>query len=85
MRHVHVRYVRSLKPKRKIHEHKQKKSELPFWSLRFGQFCHFSPNLNPFASGSLWFHFYCHFGQKGKSTHISQKKKPCYFVLFLRG
>ncbi|MFS7943518.1 hypothetical protein Hanom_Chr06g00501201 [Helianthus anomalus] len=39
-------------------------SKLPFWSLRFGQFCHFSPNLKPFASGYLWFQFCCHFGPK---------------------
>ncbi|MFS7955673.1 hypothetical protein Hanom_Chr07g00645401 [Helianthus anomalus] len=39
-------------------------SKLSFCSLRFGHFCHFSPNLKPFASGSLWFHFNCHFGPK---------------------
>ncbi|MFS7908609.1 hypothetical protein Hanom_Chr01g00085151 [Helianthus anomalus] len=42
------------------------KSKLPFWSLRFGQFCHFSPNLKLFISGSTWFHFCCHFGPKIK-------------------
>ncbi|MFS8006927.1 hypothetical protein Hanom_Chr14g01254961 [Helianthus anomalus] len=47
-----------------------KKSKLPFWSLWFGQFCHFSPKLKLFASGSLWFQFYCHFGPKMKSDHI---------------
>ncbi|MFS8024226.1 hypothetical protein Hanom_Chr16g01460721 [Helianthus anomalus] len=39
-----------------------KLSKLPFWSLSFGHLYHFSLNLKPFASGSLWFQFYCHFG-----------------------
>ncbi|KAF5780848.1 putative glycosyl transferase, family 31 [Helianthus annuus] len=59
-------------------------SKLPFWSLRFGHFCHFSPKLKPFAFGSLWFQFYCHFGPKVKSGHICLIKS-CHFVLFLRG
>ncbi|MFS7903189.1 hypothetical protein Hanom_Chr01g00021051 [Helianthus anomalus] len=33
-----------------------------FWSPSFVHFCHFSPKLKPFASGSLWFQFYYHFG-----------------------
>ncbi|MFS7934300.1 hypothetical protein Hanom_Chr05g00389931 [Helianthus anomalus] len=33
------------------------RSKQPFWSLWFGQFCHFSPKLILFASGSLWFQF----------------------------
>ncbi|KAJ0886847.1 hypothetical protein HanRHA438_Chr09g0384061 [Helianthus annuus] len=60
------------------------KSKLPFWSMRFGQFYHFSSNLKLFASGSLWFQFYCHFGPNLKSGQISKKKK-LVFVLFLRG
>ncbi|MFS7907065.1 hypothetical protein Hanom_Chr01g00066871 [Helianthus anomalus] len=59
-------------------------SKLSFWSLRFGHFCHFSPNLKPFASRFLWFHFYCYFGPKIKSTRISQVNS-CYFVLIFRG
>ncbi|MFS7945753.1 hypothetical protein Hanom_Chr06g00527871 [Helianthus anomalus] len=39
-------------------------SKLPFWSLWFGHFCHFSLKLKLFAYGSLWFQFYCHFGPK---------------------
>ncbi|MFS7999880.1 hypothetical protein Hanom_Chr12g01171821 [Helianthus anomalus] len=54
-------------------------SKLPFWSLRFGQFCHISPNLKPFASGSLWFRFYCHFGPNLKSGQISKKPGFCLF------
>ncbi|MFS8033944.1 hypothetical protein Hanom_Chr17g01575471 [Helianthus anomalus] len=50
----------------------------------FGHFCHFSPKLKLFASGSLWFQFYCHFGPKMKSDHISLIKS-CNFVIFLRG
>ncbi|MFS7950418.1 hypothetical protein Hanom_Chr07g00582961 [Helianthus anomalus] len=45
-------------------------SKLPFWSLRFGHFCHFSTKLKLFTFRSLWFHFYCHFGPKVKSCHI---------------
>ncbi|MFS7980821.1 hypothetical protein Hanom_Chr10g00943711 [Helianthus anomalus] len=64
---------------------KQKtKSKLLFWSLRFGQFCHFSPKLKLFAFGSLWFQFYCYFGPKMKSGHI-YLIKSCYFVIFRRG
>ncbi|MFS8001680.1 putative transcription factor C2C2-YABBY family [Helianthus anomalus] len=58
-------------------------SKLPFWSLRFGQFCHFSPNLKPFNSESLWFQFCCHFGPKVKSAQIPRIKSLC-FVLFFR-
>ncbi|MFS8019348.1 hypothetical protein Hanom_Chr15g01402751 [Helianthus anomalus] len=60
------------------------KSKLPFWSLRFSHFCHFSPKLKLFTSGSLWFQFYCHFGPKVKSDHI-YLITSCYFVLFFRG
>ncbi|MFS8026543.1 hypothetical protein Hanom_Chr16g01487961 [Helianthus anomalus] len=52
--------------------------------MRFTQFCHFSSKLKPFASGFLWFKFYCHFGPKVKSSHI-YLIKSCYFVIFLRG
>ncbi|KAJ0751550.1 putative Ubiquitin-like domain superfamily, UBL3-like, ubiquitin domain-containing protein [Helianthus annuus] len=34
---------------------KKIKSKLPFWSLWFGHFCHFTPKLKLFASGSLRF------------------------------
>ncbi|MFS8006279.1 hypothetical protein Hanom_Chr14g01247351 [Helianthus anomalus] len=44
------------------------KSKLSFWSLWFGQFCHFSPNLKLITSGSLWFAFCCHFSPKFKKT-----------------
>ncbi|MFS8001102.1 putative 6,7-dimethyl-8-ribityllumazine synthase [Helianthus anomalus] len=60
------------------------KSKLPFWSLWFGHFCHFSPNLKLFKYASLWYHFYCHFGPKVKSDQIPQIKPPC-FVIFFRG
>ncbi|MFS8029854.1 hypothetical protein Hanom_Chr17g01527211 [Helianthus anomalus] len=50
----------------------------------FGQFYYFSPKLKLFASGSLWFQFYCHFGPKKKSVHICLIKS-CYFVIFRRG
>ncbi|MFS7920719.1 hypothetical protein Hanom_Chr03g00228081 [Helianthus anomalus] len=54
--------------------------------------CHFDPcGLSTFAtlvqisnflkSGSLWFHFYCHFGPILKSGQISKKN---VFVLFLK-
>ncbi|KAF5795946.1 hypothetical protein HanXRQr2_Chr08g0345611 [Helianthus annuus] len=56
-------------------------SKLLIWSLWFGQFCHFSPNLKVFVSGSLWFYFYCHFGPKVKSCQIPLIK-PSTFVLF---
>ncbi|MFS7918422.1 hypothetical protein Hanom_Chr03g00200821 [Helianthus anomalus] len=59
-------------------------SKLPFWSLRFGNLCHFSLKLKPFASGSPWFQLYCHFDPKVKSGHIFLIKS-CYFILFLRG
>ncbi|MFS7996088.1 hypothetical protein Hanom_Chr12g01125711 [Helianthus anomalus] len=59
-------------------------SKLQFWSLRFGQFYHFSSNLKSFASGSLWFHFpFCHFSPKIESTHNTQIKSRC-FVFLLR-
>ncbi|MFS7996796.1 hypothetical protein Hanom_Chr12g01134021 [Helianthus anomalus] len=54
------------------------KSKLPFWSLWFGQFCHFSPNLKLFTSGSLWFAFCCHFGPKLKFDQIPQTKTPLF-------
>ncbi|MFS7989587.1 hypothetical protein Hanom_Chr11g01048691 [Helianthus anomalus] len=63
---------------------KIKKSKLPFWSLRFGNFCYFSPKLKLFSSGSLWFKFYCHFSPKMKSGHTCLIKS-CNFVIFLRG
>ncbi|MFS7952938.1 hypothetical protein Hanom_Chr07g00612801 [Helianthus anomalus] len=50
------------------------KSKLPFWSLWFGHFCHFSPKLKFFASGSLWFQFYCHFGPKWHFTLVQNNK-----------
>ncbi|MFS7983953.1 hypothetical protein Hanom_Chr11g00980791 [Helianthus anomalus] len=59
-------------------------SKLPFWSLWFVHFCHFSTKLKLFASESLWFQFYCHFGPKMKSDHIFLIKS-CNFVIFLRG
>ncbi|MFS7968759.1 hypothetical protein Hanom_Chr09g00801301 [Helianthus anomalus] len=60
------------------------KSKLSFLSLRFDHVCHFSPKLKPFKSGSLWFHFYCHFGQKVNSTDICLIKL-CYFLIFPGG
>ncbi|MFS8025727.1 hypothetical protein Hanom_Chr16g01478601 [Helianthus anomalus] len=45
-------------------------SKLPFWSLWFGQFCHFSPNLKLFKLGSMWFAFCCHFSPKLKISHF---------------
>ncbi|MFS7994247.1 hypothetical protein Hanom_Chr12g01103601 [Helianthus anomalus] len=51
--------------------------------MRFDHFYHFSQKLKPFASGSLWFQFYYHFGPKVKSGHI-YLIKSCYFVFFLR-
>ncbi|MFS8032446.1 hypothetical protein Hanom_Chr17g01557881 [Helianthus anomalus] len=60
------------------------RSKQLFWSLWFGHFCHFSPKLKLFASGSLWFQFCCHFGPKMKSGHICLIKF-CYFVLFRKG
>ncbi|MFS7982666.1 hypothetical protein Hanom_Chr10g00965481 [Helianthus anomalus] len=59
-------------------------SKLPFWSLWVGHFCQFSSKLKLFASGSMCFQFYCHFGPKMKSVHICLIKS-CYFVLFRRG
>ncbi|KAJ0828305.1 hypothetical protein HanRHA438_Chr17g0835701 [Helianthus annuus] len=46
-------------------------SKLPFWSLWFGQFCHFSPNLKLITSRALWFGFCCHFGPNFKFEQIS--------------
>ncbi|MFS8027276.1 hypothetical protein Hanom_Chr16g01496791 [Helianthus anomalus] len=60
------------------------KGKLSFWSLSFGHFSHFNPNLKHFVSGSMWFQFYCHFDLKVKSCHI-YLIKSYYFVLFLRG
>ncbi|MFS8000097.1 hypothetical protein Hanom_Chr12g01174371 [Helianthus anomalus] len=51
--------------------------------MRFGHFYQFSSKFKSFASGSLWFHFYCHFGPKVKSGHICLIKY-CYFVILLR-
>ncbi|MFS7914277.1 hypothetical protein Hanom_Chr02g00151511 [Helianthus anomalus] len=45
---------------------------------------HFSPKLKSFASESMWFQFYCHFGSKVKLCHISQIKSY-YFVVFPKG
>ncbi|MFS8030045.1 hypothetical protein Hanom_Chr17g01529501 [Helianthus anomalus] len=59
-------------------------SKLPFWSLRFGHFCHFSPKLKSFTSGSLWFQLYCHFGPKIKLGHICLIKS-CNFFSFPQG
>ncbi|MFS7917698.1 hypothetical protein Hanom_Chr03g00192231 [Helianthus anomalus] len=44
------------------------------WSMRFGQFCHFSPILKPFESRSSWFQFCYHFYPKSKSSQIFQLK-----------
>uniref|UniRef100_A0A251U5V9 Uncharacterized protein n=1 Tax=Helianthus annuus TaxID=4232 RepID=A0A251U5V9_HELAN len=33
-------------------------------------FCHFSPNLKLFKSGSLWFAFCCHFSPNLKNSHF---------------
>ncbi|MFS7980614.1 hypothetical protein Hanom_Chr11g01006401 [Helianthus anomalus] len=49
---------------------KKKKSKLPFWSLWFDQFCHFSPNLKLITTGSLWFALCCHFSPNLKSDQI---------------
>ncbi|MFS7918426.1 hypothetical protein Hanom_Chr03g00200891 [Helianthus anomalus] len=46
-------------------------SKLPFWSLRFGNLCHFSLKLKPFASGSPWFQLYCHFDPKVVRSYFS--------------
>ncbi|MFS7994330.1 hypothetical protein Hanom_Chr12g01104631 [Helianthus anomalus] len=59
-------------------------SKLPFWSLWFGQFCHFSPNLKLITSRALWFGFCCHFGPNFKFDQILLLK-PFYFVFILRG
>ncbi|MFS7966037.1 hypothetical protein Hanom_Chr16g01439471 [Helianthus anomalus] len=56
---------------------------MPFWSLKFGHFCHYSPKLKSFVSLFLWFQYYCHFGPKVKSDHICLIRS-CYFV-FLTG
>ncbi|MFS8015829.1 hypothetical protein Hanom_Chr15g01361291 [Helianthus anomalus] len=61
----------------------RKKSKVPFWSLRFGYFCHFSPKLKPFASESLWFQFYCHFGPKKKSGHTCLIKSYNFVTLLM--
>ncbi|MFS8005352.1 hypothetical protein Hanom_Chr13g01236311 [Helianthus anomalus] len=45
-------------------------SKLSFWSLWFGQYCHFSPNLKLFTFESLWFAFCCHFSPKLKISHF---------------
>ncbi|MFS7973244.1 hypothetical protein Hanom_Chr09g00854381 [Helianthus anomalus] len=59
-------------------------SKLPFWSLWFGQFCHFNPKLKLFAFGSLWFPFYCHFGPKYEiRSYLSYK--ILLFCHFLQG
>ncbi|MFS7917589.1 hypothetical protein Hanom_Chr03g00190901 [Helianthus anomalus] len=59
-------------------------SKLPFWSLWFGQFCHFSPNLKLFNSGSLWFASYFHFSPKLKNSHFLLFQHP-FFVFICRG
>ncbi|MFS7967853.1 hypothetical protein Hanom_Chr09g00790611 [Helianthus anomalus] len=38
--------------------------------MRFDHFCHFSPKLKPFESGSIWFQFCCHFHPKAKPSLI---------------
>ncbi|MFS8009647.1 hypothetical protein Hanom_Chr14g01287411 [Helianthus anomalus] len=58
------------------------RSKLPFWSLWFGHFCHFSPNLKLFKSGSLWFHFCCHFSPKFKLPPVSLLKAGSFVFLF---
>ncbi|MFS8002447.1 hypothetical protein Hanom_Chr13g01202171 [Helianthus anomalus] len=52
--------------------------------MSFGHIFHFSSKLKSFASGSLWFEFYCHFRLKVKSDYI-YLIKCCYFVIFLMG
>ncbi|MFS7985610.1 hypothetical protein Hanom_Chr11g01000491 [Helianthus anomalus] len=51
-------------------------SKLPFWSLWLGHFCHFSPNLKLFTSGSMWFAFCFHFSPKLKISHFYCFKVP---------
>ncbi|MFS8020291.1 hypothetical protein Hanom_Chr15g01413841 [Helianthus anomalus] len=63
---------------------KKNKSKLPFWSLRFGRFCHFSPNFKPFAILVPVVLFFCHFGPIFKFGQIPQFKPTC-FVLLLKG
>ncbi|MFS7908430.1 hypothetical protein Hanom_Chr01g00083061 [Helianthus anomalus] len=45
-------------------------SKLSLWSLWFGQFSHFSPNLKLFKSRSLWFAFCCYFSPNLKNSHF---------------
>ncbi|KAJ0914831.1 hypothetical protein HanPSC8_Chr06g0243051 [Helianthus annuus] len=59
-------------------------SKLLFWSLWFGQFCHFSLNLKLFKSGSLWFAFFCHFSPKLKISYFFTVLRPL-FCLYLQG
>ncbi|MFS7981781.1 hypothetical protein Hanom_Chr10g00954991 [Helianthus anomalus] len=47
-------------------------SKLLKMSLGFGHFCHFSPKLKYFESGSMWFRFCSHFHPKAKSGQIFQ-------------
>ncbi|MFS7944631.1 hypothetical protein Hanom_Chr06g00514511 [Helianthus anomalus] len=57
---------------------------MPFWSLWFGQFCHFSPNLKFITSGSLWFAFCCHFSPKSKNPHFLTVES-CLFCPLVHG
>ncbi|MFS7920895.1 putative prenylated rab acceptor P [Helianthus anomalus] len=55
-------------------------SKLPFWSLWFGYFCYFSPNLKLFKSGSLWFTFIAILIQNSKTFFLLLE--PAYFFFF---
>ncbi|MFS8006012.1 hypothetical protein Hanom_Chr13g01244231 [Helianthus anomalus] len=59
------------------------RSKLLKWSLRCCHFCHFSPKLKPFESGSLWFQFCCHFHPKSKSGQIFQLTSIFFFFFLL--
>ncbi|KAJ0435557.1 hypothetical protein HanIR_Chr17g0894611 [Helianthus annuus] len=50
------------------------RSKLPFWSLRFGQFCHFSPNFKPFAILVPMVSFFLPFWSKFQICQIPQLK-----------
>ncbi|KAJ0950066.1 hypothetical protein HanRHA438_Chr01g0045311 [Helianthus annuus] len=64
--------MKKIKDNMKLYSRDFLLSKLPKWSLRFVHFCHFSPKLKPFESGSLWFQFCCHFHPKSKSGQIFQ-------------
>ncbi|KAM0019128.1 putative NADH:ubiquinone oxidoreductase, 30kDa subunit [Helianthus debilis subsp. tardiflorus] len=56
-------------------------SKLSFWSLRFCQFCHFSPNFKPVAILVPVISCFCHFGPNFKFGQIPQLK-TFYFFLY---